>query len=78
MRGVSHTSVPECFGRADCMGCLWREECVRATLGKRDRRYGPRKRRNAPVGSRNDAEGTIADGVDQVPMSDCIEPQRRL
>lgn len=18
---------PECFGRADCLGCIWREEC---------------------------------------------------
>ena len=26
-RGVPHRDVPECFGRAPCAGCLWREEC---------------------------------------------------
>lgn len=57
MRGVSHTSVPECFGRADCMGCLWREECVRATLGKRDRRYEPRKRKRGDSGDKRAGAG---------------------
>ena len=45
-RGVPHRDVPECFGQAQCHGCLWREECVEATLGRpRDRRRGPRRRR---------------------------------
>ena len=26
-RGVPHRDVPECFGRASCAGCLWREGC---------------------------------------------------
>lgn len=26
-RGVPHRDVPECFGRAPCAGCMWREEC---------------------------------------------------
>ena len=26
-RGVNHRDVPECFGRAPCAGCLWREGC---------------------------------------------------
>ena len=70
MRGVSHSTVPPCFGEADCMGCLWREECVKVTLSRPpDRRDGPR-RRNAAVGSQRDAEGTITNEVNQVPTSD--------
>lgn len=43
-RGVPHRDVPECFGQAQCHGCLWRAECVEATLGRPpDRRYGPKK-----------------------------------
>ena len=26
-RGVPHRDVPECFGQAQCHGCLWRAEC---------------------------------------------------
>ena len=26
-RGVPHRDVPECFGHADCLGCMWRTEC---------------------------------------------------
>lgn len=52
MRGVSHSTVPPCYGQADCMGCLWRDECVRATIGKRDRRYGPRKRKRGDFGDK--------------------------
>lgn len=26
-RDAPHRDVPECFGRADCIGCLWRREC---------------------------------------------------
>ena len=48
-RGVPHRDAPECFGQAQCHGCLWRAECVEATLGRpRDRRYGPRRRRRPP------------------------------
>lgn len=53
MRGVSHSTVPPCFGEADCMGCLWREECVKVTLSRPpDRRYGPRKRRSVDSGEK--------------------------
>lgn len=45
-RDVSHTSVPECFGQAPCIGCMWREECEehreRAERREADKR---RKRR---------------------------------
>ena len=36
-RGVPHRDVPECFGRADCHGCLWRAECE----GFRERQRKP-------------------------------------
>lgn len=76
-RGVLHRDVPECFGHAECYGCLWREECVVATLTRPpDRRYGPR-RRNASVKPQSDAEGPITSDVDQVPTSDVSGPQRR-
>ena len=53
-RGVPHRDVPECFGQAQCHGCLWREECVEATLTRPpDRRYGPRKRRDVDSGSQS-------------------------
>ena len=26
-RDVNHRDVPECFGHADCLGCMWRTEC---------------------------------------------------
>lgn len=60
MRGVSHSTVPPCFGEADRMGCLWREECVKVTLSRPpDRRYGPRKRRRPPD-SDSGSQGTHA------------------
>ena len=43
-RDVSHTSVPECFGHAPCIGCLWRRECEehreRSEKRKRKRSHG--------------------------------------
>ena len=42
-RGVPRRNVPECFGRAPCAGCLWREECD----GLRER---PRKPTDALAG----------------------------
>ena len=42
-RGVNHRDVPECFGHADCLGCMWREECE----GLRER---PRKATDALAG----------------------------
>ena len=43
-REWSGKGLPECFGQAQCHGCLWRAECVEATLGRPpDRRYGPKK-----------------------------------
>ena len=57
-REWSGKGLPECFGQAQCHGCLWRAECVEATLGRpRDRRRGPRKRRSADFGS----QGTDTD-----------------
>lgn len=51
MRGVSHSTVPPCYGQADCIGCLWRDECVRATLSRPpDRRYGPKRRSGRDTG----------------------------
>lgn len=77
IRGTDHRDAPECFGRAECYGCLWREECVRATLSRPpDRRYGPR-RRNASVRSQSDREGSITNDMDQVPTNDANGPQRR-
>ena len=76
-RGVPHRDVPECFGQAQCHGCLWRAECVEATLGRpRDRRCGPR-RRNAAVKPQSDRDGAIARDMDQVPKSDANGSQRR-
>lgn len=44
-RDVPHTSVPECFGHAPCIGCLWRRECEehreraeQETVKRRERR----------------------------------------
>ena len=43
-RGVPHRDVPECFGQAQCHGCLWRAECE----GLRER---PRKAADALAAS---------------------------
>ena len=34
MRGVSHSTVPPCFGEADRMGCLWREAVINVVKNK--------------------------------------------
>lgn len=53
-REWSGKGLPECFGQAQCHGCLWRAECVEATLSRPpDRRYGPRKRRDVDFGSQS-------------------------
>ena len=76
-REWSGRGYPECFGQAQCHGCLWRAECVEATLGRpRDRRCGPR-RRNAAVKPQSDRDGAIARDMDQVPKSDANGSQRR-
>lgn len=76
-RGVPHRDVPECLGQAQRHGCLWRAECVSATLSRPpDRRYGPR-RGNGPVKPQSDRDGAIARDMDQVPKSEAKAPQRR-
>ena len=76
-REWSGKGLPECFGQAQCHGCLWRAECVEATLSRPpDRRCGPR-RGNGPVKPQSDRDGAIARDMDQVPKSDAKAPQRR-
>ncbi len=63
-REWSGKGLPECFGQAECFGCLWRDECVSATLTRPpDRRCGPR-RRNAAVKSQSDREGPITNDME--------------
>ena len=52
-RGVPHRDVPECFGQAQCHGCLWRAECE----GLRER---PRRAHDALVGRLRENEAVAA------------------
>lgn len=52
-RGVPHRDVPECFGHADCLGCMWREECE----GFRER---PRRAHDALAGRLRENEAVDA------------------